>query len=173
MQWSAGRNNPDGTVKDPDGYSTLYASNTTGGTSPWNNAITVWRNNSYTPQFDPAYIYTLSPLGASSLVLDAESGYLTDASQSSMLATSQFLITANGSYWHHRDDERPHHVHRRQRGRRLHDGARQRLRQHEGFTELELHAAADPGWRLPDSDSRHGQPLPPRQERQQLGECWF
>ena len=41
----------------------------------------------------------MSPLGAPADVLDAESGYLTDAAGTSMLSTSQFLITAHGSNW--------------------------------------------------------------------------
>jgi hypothetical protein len=66
---------------------------------PWKHSITVWRNPNYTPNFDPAYLYTMSPLGASSLILDAESGVLADYAQSAMLDSSQFLLTAHGSNW--------------------------------------------------------------------------
>jgi hypothetical protein len=66
---------------------------------PWLHGITVWRNANYTPVFDSGYIYTMSPLGASSMILDASGGYLSDYNQSSMLDTSKFLITAHGSKW--------------------------------------------------------------------------
>src|SRR6185312_4630778 len=39
-----------GGQSDPDGYKALTASGT-----PWNNTITVWRNNSYNPIFDTSY----------------------------------------------------------------------------------------------------------------------
>ncbi|HSS38428.1 MAG TPA: RICIN domain-containing protein, partial [Polyangia bacterium] len=41
----------------PDGYDTLTTS-----AGPWKNAVTVWRNNNYTPVFDTSYIYRISPL---------------------------------------------------------------------------------------------------------------
>ena len=41
---------------------------------PWKNAITVWRNNHYTPVFDTSYIYRISPLnGGQSLDVYGES----------------------------------------------------------------------------------------------------
>src|SRR5262249_47354155 len=43
--------------------------------------------------------YTLSPLGASSLILDAENGLLSDYAQSAMLDSSKFFLTAHGSNW--------------------------------------------------------------------------
>ena len=42
----------------PDGYKAL-TTNSNGGV--WQHGITVWRNNSYTPVFDSAYIYHISP----------------------------------------------------------------------------------------------------------------
>src|SRR5262249_44742756 len=45
----------------PDGYQQMqYPYGNT--TVPWNHAVTVWRNNSYTPQFDTSYQYMLSAL---------------------------------------------------------------------------------------------------------------
>jgi hypothetical protein len=61
-QFSAGTTGSCGSMTNPpaagcpDGYSQL----TTGGV-PWNNGITVWRNNKYSPVFDSAYIYRISP----------------------------------------------------------------------------------------------------------------
>jgi hypothetical protein len=78
----------------PDGYKSLLFSGWA-----WQHGITVWRNTNYAPAFDPAYLYTLSPLGAPSLVLDAESGYLMDTAGSTLLDSSQFLITAHNSSW--------------------------------------------------------------------------
>ncbi|HLK92091.1 MAG TPA: RICIN domain-containing protein, partial [Polyangia bacterium] len=45
----------------PDGYKALT---TNGNGGVWQHGITVWRNNSYTPVFDPTYTYRLMPLTA-------------------------------------------------------------------------------------------------------------
>ena len=59
----------------------------------------MWRNPNYTPNFDPAYVYTMSPLGAPTMILDAPAGLLSDYNQSAMLDSSKFLLTAHGSNW--------------------------------------------------------------------------
>jgi len=45
----------------PDGYSAMQYPYS-GSAVPWNNSITVWRNNNYRPVFDAGYIYRISPL---------------------------------------------------------------------------------------------------------------
>ncbi len=47
----------------PDGYKSLTA-----GQGVWQNAITVWRNNNYVPNFDNGYIYRIAPLPANGAV---------------------------------------------------------------------------------------------------------
>jgi hypothetical protein len=88
--------NSDPSAGCPDGYKGLTTASNSG---IWQHGITVWRNPHYTPIFDPAYVYTMSPLGAPALILDAESGFLSDYAQFAMLPTSQFLLTAHGSKW--------------------------------------------------------------------------
>ncbi|HEY6475150.1 MAG TPA: RICIN domain-containing protein, partial [Polyangia bacterium] len=80
----------------PDGYKALT---TNGNGGVWQHGITVWRNPNYTPNFDPAYVYTMSPLGAAAMILDAPAGVLSDYNQSAMLASSKFLLTAHGANW--------------------------------------------------------------------------
>jgi hypothetical protein len=96
MQWSAGKNNADGSVKDPDGYSTLNTG------TPWNNAVTVWRSGSYTPVFDPSYVYEIFSLLTRSnpMVIDTTAtNPVVQQPMSSNYASSQLLFTANGSNW--------------------------------------------------------------------------
>jgi hypothetical protein len=85
---------------DPDGYRAIY---TNGGVA-WNDAITVWRNSNYTPKFDAAYVYRLSPTSASGKSVD-----VANASQNNGTAVMQyaswdgdsqkFNILAAGSNW--------------------------------------------------------------------------
>src|SRR5262249_22117879 len=84
---------------DPDGYQKMEAPT---GVS-WNFPITVWRNNSYTPVFDSAYLYALQPRAAGGAVgVDVGSATHRALAQRSgvMDAASQKLrITASGSAW--------------------------------------------------------------------------
>jgi Ricin-type beta-trefoil lectin domain-like len=95
-QWSAGMYDNKGNLKDPDGYKALNTKNAT-----WNNAITVWRNASYTPVFDAGYRYTIQPLSthANPMVLDGTTGAILQQSMAAKLSTSQFIFTANGANW--------------------------------------------------------------------------
>ena len=96
QQWSAGKFNSDGSLKDPDGYSTLNAS-----AAPWNNAITVWRSGSYTPVFDSSYRYVIFSLltRANPMVTDTATSPVVQQPMSSNFSSSQLLLTANGSNW--------------------------------------------------------------------------
>jgi hypothetical protein len=80
----------------PDGFKSLTTPSNGG---RWQHGITVWRNPTYTPNFDPGYVYTMSPLGAPALVLDAEAGLLADYGQMPLLDSSKFLLTAHGANW--------------------------------------------------------------------------
>ena len=49
--------NVNGVPDCPDGYKAITASGFT-----FNSAITVWRSNTYAPQFDPGYTYRMMPM---------------------------------------------------------------------------------------------------------------
>jgi hypothetical protein len=84
----------------PDGYQEMqypYGTNAV----PWNHAITVWRNNSYTPVFDTGYQYELSAVLTQSnpMVLDTGTSPLQGWNRSAGLATSVFNMAPSGSNW--------------------------------------------------------------------------
>jgi hypothetical protein len=79
----------------PDGFSSLTA-----GGVPWQHGITVWRNNSYTPQFDATYQYTVSPMAAPGMGVDTGGSVAALYSISpTTLASSVFAVVASGSNW--------------------------------------------------------------------------
>ncbi|MES1208542.1 MAG: RICIN domain-containing protein, partial [Pseudomonadota bacterium] len=83
----------------PDGYDTLTTS------VPWKNAITVWRNNHYTPVFDTSYIYRVSPLSANGNVSIDVNGASTAVGTTVQQYTSfdalaqRFQLVADGGNW--------------------------------------------------------------------------
>src|SRR6202000_954930 len=77
----------------PDGYAALPT------TVPWNNAITVWRNNSYTPVFDSQYQYTLAPLAAPAMAVDSGTAPVQLYPMSANLVSSVFAFTQSGANW--------------------------------------------------------------------------
>ena len=81
----------------PDGYSKVEAPAGT----PWSNTITVWRNPSYTPVFDPAYRYTIQALSthANPMAVDGATGAAVQQLISANLSTSQFIFTPIGTRW--------------------------------------------------------------------------
>ncbi len=80
---------------DPDGYKALTASNT-----PWNNTITVWRNNSYNPIFDTTYQYALSAaVTGGAMVMDAGTSPIQQWDASAGLVTSVFTMNPTGGNW--------------------------------------------------------------------------
>ena len=94
-QYSAGS----GGGNPPDGYKALVTGNVA-----WNSAITVWRNSSYTPKFDPSFIYRLSPMSAAGKSVDIAYASQTNGTAVQQYATfdgeSQKLsILASGSNW--------------------------------------------------------------------------
>jgi hypothetical protein len=95
-QWSGGQRDTSGNLLDPDGYQAC---------SGYNNMITVWRNNTYTPQFDPVYLYRLQPSPANGAEsLDVYNGSTTNGTAIDQWSTwngdmQKFYILARGSYW--------------------------------------------------------------------------
>jgi Ricin-type beta-trefoil lectin domain len=86
-----------GVQKDPDGYINCATPNI----PTFNNMITVWRNNNYTPQFDTGYMYSLSGSNTKNaqMVRALTSGTTVDQQASSTGDTQQFAIVASGSNW--------------------------------------------------------------------------
>jgi hypothetical protein len=85
---------------DPDGYKVLY----TGGSVAWNEPITVWRNSSYTPKFNTAYAYRLSPMSATNKSVDVAYASQTNGTAVWQYASGdgdpqKFNILASGSDW--------------------------------------------------------------------------
>jgi hypothetical protein len=84
----------------PDGYQALY---TSGGT--WQHGITVWRNNSYNPQFDTAYTYRLMPYSAyGGQSVDVTGGSTSNGTLIEQWATwngapQMFNLVQDGSSW--------------------------------------------------------------------------
>jgi hypothetical protein len=84
----------------PDGYKALTANN-----AIWQHGITVWRNNNYTPVFDPAYVYKIQPFpsgGAQSM--DVSNGAIANGTAVDQWGTwngtpEMFNLVADGTYW--------------------------------------------------------------------------
>jgi len=89
-----------GGQSDPDGYKALY---TSGGTA-WNDAITVWRNNNYTPVFDAGYTYRISPMSATTKSVDVANASQNDGTAVQQYSSwdgdpQKFNILAVGGAW--------------------------------------------------------------------------
>jgi hypothetical protein len=66
--------------------------------------VTVWRNPTYTPVFDPVYRYSLSPMSASGKVIDVNYGSTTNGTIVQQYGNwggdpQKFAILADGSNW--------------------------------------------------------------------------
>ncbi len=85
----------------PDGYKQLslgYGAN--GGTTyPWKNAITVWRNNNYTPVFDTGYQYTISPAANTGYGIDTGTSPVQLYDHTANYASSFYVMSPVGSNW--------------------------------------------------------------------------
>jgi len=85
----------------PDGYQ--YVEMPSG--TPWSNAITVWRNPTYVPVFDPGYVYSIRPFLANGAVsLDTYGGHTSDGTIVQQWTTTsgapqQFVLLPAGSNW--------------------------------------------------------------------------
>jgi hypothetical protein len=86
-----------GVQSDPDGYVNCGVPNI----PTFNNMITVWRNNTYTPQFDSAYTYSLSALNTNKgqMIRATTSGNIVDQQGASTSDSQQFILTSSGSGW--------------------------------------------------------------------------
>ena len=72
-----------GAQANPDGYVNCPPPNI----PTFDSVITVWRNNTYTPQFDNGYMYTMSPVSSNKgqMVRATTSGPVGDQSASSQI----------------------------------------------------------------------------------------
>jgi ricin-type beta-trefoil lectin protein/GLTT repeat-containing protein len=98
-QWSAGSTNPDGSRKPADGYKAIGASGYT-----FNHAITVWRNPTYVPVFDPGYVYRMMPMQVTGKSVDVAYASQTNGTAVQQYASwegdpQKFNILASGSNW--------------------------------------------------------------------------
>jgi len=80
----------------PDGYQKLeYPAGT-----PWNLPITVWRNATYAPSFDPGYSYRVMPRNTNDvLAIDYNGTAPVQMAVSSTSSTQPMSILASGANW--------------------------------------------------------------------------